>query len=138
MGKRLNYEKALGSGYCGFQISLPNNLMNTGGEYREDTEYLRRIAADRLLAEALAASPSKPRLRRGLTSKKAKVDACSDALRNNAEFGGVSDATQWYYCADDETPKDIAEKFNVDCKDLVKRNRDRLQGLQPFSNLMEG
>lgn len=71
-------------------------------------------------------------------SKKAKVDACSDALRNNAEFGGASDATQWYYCADDETPKDIAEKFNVDCKDLVKRNRDRLQGLQPYSNLMEG
>ena len=37
---------------------------------------LRRIAADRLLAEALAASPSKPRLRmrRGLTSKKAKVE----------------------------------------------------------------
>ena len=71
-------------------------------------------------------------------SKKAKVDACSDALRNNAELGGASDATQWYYCADDETPKDIAEKFNVDCKDLVKRNRDRLQGLQPYSNLMEG
>ena len=71
-------------------------------------------------------------------SKKAKVDACSDAVRNNAEFGGVSDVTQWYYCADDETPKDIAEKFNVDCKDLVKRNRDRLQGLQPNSNLMEG
>ena len=71
-------------------------------------------------------------------SNKAKVDACSDALRNNAEFGGASEATQWYYCADDETPKDIAEKFNVDCKELVRRNRDRLQGLQPFSNLMEG
>ena len=71
-------------------------------------------------------------------SNKAKVDACSDALRNNAEFGGGSEATQWYYCADDETPKDIAEKFNVDCKELVRRNRDRLQGLQPFSNLMEG
>jgi hypothetical protein len=71
-------------------------------------------------------------------SKKAKIDACSDSLRNNAEFGGASDATQWYYCADDETPKDIAEKFNVDCKKFVKRNRDRLQGLQPYSNLMEG
>ena len=71
-------------------------------------------------------------------SNKAKVDACSDALRNNAEFDGASEATQWYYCADDETPKDIAEKFNVDCKELVRRNRDRLQGLQPFSNLMEG
>ena len=71
-------------------------------------------------------------------SKKARVDACSNALRNVSDFGGASDATQWYYCADDETPKDIAEKFNVDCKDLVRRNRDRLSGIQPFSNLMEG
>lgn len=46
MGRRLSYEKALGSGYCGFQISLPSHLQNTGGEYREDTEYLKRIAAD--------------------------------------------------------------------------------------------
>lgn len=70
-------------------------------------------------------------------SKKTQIDACSHALRNRTLHEGKSDAQQWYFTEDDETPKDIAAKFNVDCKDLVKGNRDRLSDLMPFAHLME-
>ncbi|GMI37343.1 hypothetical protein TeGR_g10883, partial [Tetraparma gracilis] len=41
----------------------------------------------------------------------------------------------WYRSDEDETPKDISLKFNVDVKELVAANKRRLKGLLPHSKL---
>lgn len=46
MGRRMDFDKAIGSEYITFQISLPPQYMNTGGEYREDDIYISRVAQD--------------------------------------------------------------------------------------------
>ena len=37
-------DKKIGVGYATFQVHLPERWMNTGGEYRQDTQYLHRVA----------------------------------------------------------------------------------------------
>eukprot|EP00978_Attheya_sp_CCMP212_P009933 scaffold23726_cov43-Attheya_sp.AAC.2 len=69
-------------------------------------------------------------------SKRAKEIAVSNALRN-LEAGGKSSAVQWYFSEDDETPKAIANKFNVPVRDIVRGNKERISDLQPFSRLIE-
>lgn len=46
MGRRMDNDKAIGSEYITFQISLPAQYLNTGGEYREDEAYIKRVAYD--------------------------------------------------------------------------------------------
>ena len=36
--------KKIGPEYCTFQFHLPDEYMNTGGAYREDEEYLNKVA----------------------------------------------------------------------------------------------
>eukprot|EP01052_Picozoa_sp_SAG31_P041571 SAG31_NODE_6339_length_2057_cov_3.064351_1_plen_506_part_00 len=46
MRRRLEMQRLIGSEYVTFQISLPRELQNTGGEYRHDETYLRRAACN--------------------------------------------------------------------------------------------
>jgi len=52
-----------------------------------------------------------------------------DNLRN--------EATKWYYSEDNETPREVAKKFQLDLKDLLAANRGRLENLLANSKLME-
>ena len=44
LARRIALDKALGSEYVTFQISLPPEYLNTGGEYRDDAAFVRRSA----------------------------------------------------------------------------------------------
>eukprot|EP01052_Picozoa_sp_SAG31_P011587 SAG31_NODE_658_length_13104_cov_4.409919_18_plen_98_part_00 len=44
--ERMLLDKAVGCEYVTFQINLPPQYLNTGGMYRDDTAYLRRVAND--------------------------------------------------------------------------------------------
>eukprot|EP01047_Picozoa_sp_COSAG01_P094646 COSAG01_NODE_25513_length_742_cov_1.339036_1_plen_125_part_10 len=46
MGRRLRLQRTIGAEYITYQLSLPPGLQNTGGEYRNDVAYLRRVAHD--------------------------------------------------------------------------------------------
>uniref|UniRef100_A0A7S4JNY1 Uncharacterized protein n=1 Tax=Odontella aurita TaxID=265563 RepID=A0A7S4JNY1_9STRA len=72
-----------------------------------------------------------------IPSKQGRYDATSNALHNARKFGGKSRSVQWYFSQDDESPKEIAKKFNVKCRDLVKANSNRIADLQPSSRLIE-
>lgn len=65
-----------------------------------------------------------------------KFDGCSNA---NADLSMTSKnkATQWYSSEDNETPREIAKKFNVTCKALLSAN-ERIEDLKANSKLMEG
>lgn len=52
--------------------------------------------------------------------------------------GGSGGSVQWYYCKDNETPREISERFGADVKDLLTANRGRIEGLQMHSKLIEG
>jgi len=64
-----------------------------------------------------------------------KFDGISNASHNK-KAAIKSSATQWYLAANNETPKQIAEKINVPCKCLIAANRERFQDLAPNSRLM--
>jgi len=70
-----------------------------------------------------------------IPSKKAKDDAISNVARNR---NGCSTAMQWYLCNENDTPKSVAKKLNVNFRDVVRTNLDRLPGLAPTSRLMKG
>lgn len=62
---------------------------------------------------------------------------------NGADIGspggsGGSSSVQWYYCEDNETPKEISDKFGANAKDLLNANKGRIEGLQMYSKLIEG
>lgn len=44
--ERIVLDKQVGAEYVTFQINLPPQYLNTGGMYRDDHEYLRRVAND--------------------------------------------------------------------------------------------
>jgi sugar phosphate isomerase/epimerase len=44
LARRVALDKALGSEYVTFQISLPPQYLNTGGEYRDDAAFIKRSA----------------------------------------------------------------------------------------------
>ena len=54
--ERISYDAQCGCEYVTFQINLPPQYLNTGGMYRDDERYLRRVADDiaRLQAECFA------------------------------------------------------------------------------------
>lgn len=72
-----------------------------------------------------------------------KLDGSSNA--NNADLmssdeggsGHRTSVTQWYDAKDNETPREIAKKFNVELKQLLAANKGRIQGLQQHSKLVE-
>lgn len=64
-----------------------------------------------------------------------KLDGCTAATNGESSVGG---ATHWYSCEDNESPKEIAKKFNVACKDLLAANRVRIADLKAHSKLIEG
>ena len=49
-----------------------------------------------------------------------------------------SSPTKWFIAKENDTPRKIAKKFNVPCKQLVLANLNRLPELQPASRLKEG
>lgn len=65
-----------------------------------------------------------------------KLDGSSNADTNGGKTGNDS-VTQWYDAKDNETPREIAKKFNVCLKQLLAANRGRIQGLQGNSKLVE-
>lgn len=65
-----------------------------------------------------------------------KLDGSSNATLN--ENGGNGSTTQWYDAKDNETPREIAKKFNICYKQLLAANKGRIQGLQVHSKLVEG
>jgi hypothetical protein len=68
---------------------------------------------------------------------RSKLNGISNALANK-QASIKSSATQWYYAENDETPRAIANKFNVKCRDLLECNRRRISDLQGLSRLIEG
>lgn len=46
-------------------------------------------------------------------------------------------APKWYFCEDNETPKEIAKKFGENCRELLKVNKYRIPDLQMNSKLIE-
>ena len=58
-----------------------------------------------------------------------KFDGISNALHNETSII-KSSAIQWYHAKNNETPRDIAIKFGVQCKDLVSSNRKRITDLR--------
>lgn len=48
------------------------------------------------------------------------------------------DAPKWYIARENDTPRIIAKKFNVNCIELVEANKGRLPELLPVSRLKEG
>lgn len=54
MQRRLRMQRQLGAEYVTYQISLPGHHQNTGGEYRHDDQYLRRVARDISRLQGLA------------------------------------------------------------------------------------
>ena len=71
-------------------------------------------------------------------AEKAVHDATSNMVRNQNKFHGKSSAIQWHLAGDNETPKMIAQRFGLNCRQLVKANKDRLADLQPSSRLIQG
>ena len=67
----------------------------------------------------------------------AKSDA-SSLVRTKKDLEGESSAPRWYIASENDTPKMIAKKFGVSCKELVGANIDRLPELLPISRLKEG
>mmetsp|Transcript_4218 Transcript_4218/g.8060 ORF Transcript_4218/g.8060 Transcript_4218/m.8060 type:complete len:821 (-) Transcript_4218:64-2526(-) len=83
-------------------------------------------------------APKAP-LRKGTTlfiPDVSKLDGCTNA--NKKIHHGLDGPTQWYSSLDNETPKEIAKKFNVPCKDLLDANRVRIADLKAHSRLIEG
>mmetsp|Transcript_15145 Transcript_15145/g.22244 ORF Transcript_15145/g.22244 Transcript_15145/m.22244 type:complete len:961 (+) Transcript_15145:292-3174(+) len=68
-------------------------------------------------------------------SERAKYDAISNVRRNKK---GKSSATQWFFARENDTPKQLAKRFKVKCRDLVDANIGGLPDLQSSSRLMEG
>jgi len=56
----------------------------------------------------------------------------------NGAGGDHHDTPQWYDALDNETPREIAKKFGVCHRELVKVNKERITGLQLHSKLVEG
>jgi hypothetical protein len=67
-----------------------------------------------------------------------KLDGVSNASIIDNNTTTSSNAIQWYLALDNETPRDIAKKFNVDIADLLKANKGRVDHLQAQSKLIEG
>lgn len=65
----------------------------------------------------------------------AKLDGGSNAGLN--PNGSESSVTQWYDAQDNETPREIARKFNLTLKNLLAANKGRIQGLQANSKLVK-
>jgi hypothetical protein len=55
--------------------------------------------------------------------------------KSKAEKAGLP---QWYVAKEDDTPRIIARKFDVNCLDLVNANKGRLEGLMSNSRLKAG
>jgi hypothetical protein len=71
------------------------------------------------------------------SESKAKEDACAQALTKK-DLEGESSAPKWYVAFENDTPKSIARKFGVACKELVEANIARLPELLPISRLKQG
>ena len=65
-----------------------------------------------------------------------ELDGSSNADTNGGKMGNCT-VTQWYDAKDNETPREIAKKFNVCLKQLLAANKGRIQGLQGNSKLVE-
>lgn len=72
-----------------------------------------------------------------IPAEQARYDATSNALQNQRKFGGKSRAIQWYFSEDNETPREIAKRFGVNCRHLIRANSSRIADLQPSSRLIE-
>jgi HMG (high mobility group) box/LysM domain len=66
-----------------------------------------------------------------------KADARSLATTIK-DLEGESSAPRWYIANENDTPKMIANKFGINCKDLVKANNERLPELLALSRLKAG
>jgi hypothetical protein len=64
-----------------------------------------------------------------------KFDGCTSINKDGPLLGG---AVQWHSSEDNETPKEIATKFKVACKDLLAANRVRIADLKAHSKLIKG
>ena len=64
-----------------------------------------------------------------------KFDGISNASHND-KSPTKSNATQWYYALNNETPKQISKRIKVPCQHLIAANRERFQDLAPNSRLM--
>lgn len=67
----------------------------------------------------------------------AKADA-SVLAKSLKDLEGESSAPRWYISRENDTPKMIARKFGVNCKELVRANIERLPELLPLSRLKDG
>ncbi len=67
----------------------------------------------------------------------AKADA-SVLAKSQTDLEGESSAPRWYIARENDTPKMIARKFGVNCKELVRANIERLPELLPLSRLKDG
>lgn len=82
-------------------------------------------------------------LKRGTNLYIPSKDACkADAtslVQTRKELKESSNiAYQWYIAKENDTPKGIALKFGVSCRELVSANKERLPELLPISRLKEG
>lgn len=59
-------------------------------------------------------------------------------ITGSQDGSGGSASVIWYYCKDNETPREISDKFGANIKDLLSANRGRIEGLQMHSKLIEG
>lgn len=66
-----------------------------------------------------------------------QAEASSHATRSR-DLGAEPSAPQWYIADENDTPRIIAKKFEISCKELVDANRGRLPELQSQSRLKEG
>jgi LysM domain len=66
-----------------------------------------------------------------------KADATS-LVQSVQDLQGDSTAPRWYRCKENDTPKMIANRFNLNCKALVQANIQRLSDLTMSSRLKEG
>ena len=71
------------------------------------------------------------------SQSEAKADAYALA-KSPKDLEGESSAPRWYIARENDTPKMIARKFGVICKELVLANIERLPGLLALSRLKEG
>jgi hypothetical protein len=66
--------------------------------------------------------------------EKPKSDASMQVTTRKAE----ADMPRWYVASENETPRSISKKLQINCLDLIEANRARLSGLMSNSRLKEG
>mmetsp|Transcript_22331 Transcript_22331/g.32972 ORF Transcript_22331/g.32972 Transcript_22331/m.32972 type:complete len:1176 (-) Transcript_22331:39-3566(-) len=72
------------------------------------------------------------------SKNKCKADATSLVQTRKDLKESSNNAFLWYIAKENDTPKGIALKFGVSCRELVSANLERLPELLPISRLKEG